>query len=160
METVLRVAIIYFFILVGLRVMGKREFSQMTPFELVMLLLIPELVSQSLIREDFSLINGLVAVSTVMVLVFLTSLLTHVSKRFERVVQSSPAVLVHHGRLIEETLNKERISTSEIFDQMHKSGLERLEQVKWAILESDGKIAIIPEEGNEMPSPPEGNTMA
>lgn len=160
METVLRVAIIYFFILVGLRLLGKREFSQLSPFELVMLLLIPELVSQSLIREDFSLVNGLVAVSTIMVLVFLTSLLSHASRRFERVVQSSPAVLVHHGRLIEATLNKERIAPGEIFDEMHKSGLERLEQVKWAILESDGKIAVIPEEGNEVTGPPEGSAMA
>lgn len=146
METVIRVAIIYVFILVGLRLLGKREFSQLSTMELVTLLLIPEIVSQSLIREDFSLTNALVGVATLFVLVFLNSLLTHKSKSFEEVVESSPAVLVQHGQLVEENLNKERVAPDEIFSEMHKVGLEKLEQVRWAILETDGNISIVPED--------------
>lgn len=144
METVIRVAIVYVFILFGLRVMGKREFSQLSPAELVTLLLIPELVAQGLVREDFSLINGLVALSTLFSLVFLTSTLSFLSPSFSKALSGTPTVLVHDGELIVEHLNRERIPPSEIFGEMHKSGIESLSEIKWAILETDGKISIIP----------------
>ncbi|NLX08443.1 MAG: DUF421 domain-containing protein [Chloroflexi bacterium] len=146
METVIRIIIIYMFILLGLRLMGKREFSQLSPLELVNLLLIPEIVSQSIVREDFSLINGLIGISTIFALVFFNSALVHRSKRYEQVIESSPTVLVYHGQLAPDNMNAERIMPEEVFAEMHKSGLERLEQVAWAILEPDGKIAIVPEQ--------------
>lgn len=151
METVIRVAIIYLVILVGLRIMGKREFSQLSPLELVTLLLIPELVAQSLIREDFSLVNGVVAISTLFSLVFLNSLLVQKSKKAEQLVSGTPSVLVAHGRFIEENLNKERVTPGEVLGTMHESGLDNLAQVKWAVLETDGRITIVPEE-KEAPS--------
>ena len=146
METVIRVTIIYLFILFGLRVLGKREFSQLSPVELVTLLLIPELVAQSLVREDFSLTNAIVAVTTLFGLVFITSLVAHLNPRIERVITGVPAVLVSRGQLIEANMHRERISSEELFAEMHKAGLYTLAQVKWAVLESDGKIAFIPEE--------------
>lgn len=146
METVLRVAILYLFILVGLRVLGKREFSQMSPMELVALLLIPEIASQGLIREDFSVTNAMIGVATLFVLVFANSFLTHLSRRFEEVVEGTPTVLVHDGRFAEANLNKERISPEEVYSELHKVGLERIDQVRWAILEGDGKIAVVPKE--------------
>ena len=147
METVIRIAIVYVFVYIGIRVMGKREFSQMAPMELMALLLIPEIVSQSMIREDFSITNGLIGVATLFVLVFLTSTLTHLSSRFEKVAEGSPTVLAHHGRLIPENLNRERVSPEEVYTQMRKSGLETIEQVRWAVLEGDGKISIVPKSG-------------
>lgn len=145
METVIRVALIYIVILVGLRIMGKREFSQMSPLKLVALLLIPELVAQGLVREDFSMTNALIALTTLFALVFGTSLASYYSTKAENVITSEPTVLVERGRFLAEKLNKERVAPDEIFAEMHKTGLERLEQVRWAILESDGKISIIPE---------------
>lgn len=146
METVIRITIIYMFILIGLRLMGKREFSQLSPLEMVNLLLIPEIVSQSIVREDFSLTNGLVGVSTIFALVFFNSMLVHRSQKYEQMIESSPTILVYHGQLAPDNMNAERITPGEIFAEMHKSGLERLEQVAWAILEPDGKIAIVPEQ--------------
>ena len=151
METVIRVAIIYIFVLAGLRLMGKREFSQMGPMELVTLLLIPEIVSQGLIREDFSITNALIGVSTLFILVFVNSTLTHLSKRAETVIEGPPTVLAHRGELVEDAMDKERVSPDELFSEMHKAGLDRLEQVRWAILEGDGKIAIVPETGRSSP---------
>jgi uncharacterized membrane protein YcaP (DUF421 family) len=144
METVIRVTIFYLIILIGLRVMGKREFSQLTSLELVTLLLIPEIVSQSILREDFSLTNGMVAISTLFSLVFLNSLLMQKSKKVEELVSGTPTVLVAHGRFIEENLNKERVTPGEVFGEMHKSGLDELALVKWAVLEGDGKISVVP----------------
>lgn len=153
METVLRVIFLYLFLLVTLRVMGKREFSQLSTLELVMLLLIPELLSQALSYEDPSLINALIAVTTLLTLSFLTSVIMHRSRRIEGIMEGKPIVLVHHGKLLEDAMNKERVTPSEIFTQMHQSGLEKLDQVRWAILETDGLIAIIPEEDEEGFSP-------
>jgi uncharacterized membrane protein YcaP (DUF421 family) len=146
METVVRVLVLYLFIIVGLRIMGKREFSEMSPLELVTLLLIPDILSQALVREDFSMTNGIIAIATLFTLTFLTSLLMHRSKRAESLVSGKPIVLIENGRLLDEPMNKERVSVEEIFSQMHQSGLYKLEQVRWAILETDGRIALIPAE--------------
>ena len=146
METVIRVGLIYLVILVGMRLLGKRELSQLTPLELVTLMLIPEIVSQSMIGEDFSITNGVIGITTLFSLVFVTSLLKQKSTRVERILEGAPALLVERGRFLEEGLNKERITPDEVFGEMHKSGLEYLEQVKWAILETDGKISIVPED--------------
>lgn len=146
METVIRVFLVYVFLIVGLRIMGKREFSQLSPLELVTLLLLPEILGQSIMREDFSLTNGLIAVSTLFGLVFLSALLQYRSKTFAFLVAGEPSILVANGNWMPEHLNKERISPEEVYSEMHKSGLERLAQVKWAILETDGKISIVPYE--------------
>jgi uncharacterized membrane protein YcaP (DUF421 family) len=144
METILRVAAIYVFVMLSLRLMGKREFGQLSPFELVTLLLIPEIAAQSLVREDFSLTNAMVGLSTLFLLVFLTSLATHVSRRAEDIIGGEPSVLVSQGALVTEAMHRARITPGEIFGEMHKVGLHSLEQIRWAILENDGKISIIP----------------
>lgn len=145
MDTILRVVVAYFFVLVALRLMGKREFGQLSPLELVTLLLIPELLSNAVQQGDASMVRALVGVSTLMLLVFGSSLAMHMSKTVEDAVQSKPTVLVAHGELILENLNIERVTPGEVFSEMHKAGLDDLPQVRWAVLESDGKIAIVPE---------------
>lgn len=147
METVIRVAIIYLVIVIGLRLMGKREFGQLSPLELVSLLLVPEIVSQAMASEDFSITNGIIGVATLFTLVFLSAVLMHKFKPVEKLFNGDASVLVAHGRMIENTMNKERVSAEEIYAEMHKAGLDTIEQVKWAILEGDGKISIVPEAG-------------
>jgi uncharacterized membrane protein YcaP (DUF421 family) len=143
-EIVARVAIVYLFILFSLRLLGKREFGDLSPLEFVMLMLIPDIVSQGIVVEDFSLTSALVAVSTVMLLVLLTSILTHVSRRAQAAVSPRPTVLLHDGSLYPKSLDEERVSPDEILQVARESGLESLDQVKWAILQSDGNIAIVP----------------
>jgi uncharacterized membrane protein YcaP (DUF421 family) len=144
METVLRIAAIYLFVLVALRVLGKREFGQLSPLELVSLLMIPEIVSQALTGDDYSLTNAFVGVATLFVLVFATSLLMHRFKSAEIAVAGEPTVLVHRGQLFERALNVTRVTPDEVFSEMHKAGLQSLDEVDWAILETDGSIAIVP----------------
>lgn len=146
MESVIRVAIVYLFVLFALRLLGKREFGDLSPHEFVMLMLIPDIVAQGIVKEDFSLTNGLVAVSTIMLLVALTSLLIHVSRPAELAVTPRPTVLLFDGNLYTSNLNKERVSADEVLQVARESGLETLDQVKWAILQSNGKIAIVPKE--------------
>ena len=144
MDTILRVAIVYFFLIFALRVMGKREFSEFSPMELIVLLLIPELFQESIIGQDTSLANALIGASTLLLLVFGTSALSHLSPKVEKVVESSPTVLAHQGKLIERNMRRERITPEELYSEIRGSGLERLDQVRWAILESNGKISVVP----------------
>lgn len=152
METVWRVAVIYLFLMVALRTMGKRDVGRLAPMELVILLLIPELVSQGLIREDFSITNAIIGVSALLGLAFLTSVITFMSKPIAHLTEGKPTVLVQHGFLVPEHMSRERISPDEVLAQMHKTGLEHMAQVKWGILETDGTISFVPwEQGAASP---------
>lgn len=146
MEIVIRIVVIYVAIVAGLRVLGKREFGQLSPLELVTLLMIPEIVSPVLNRGDASITNGIVGIVTILALVFITSVIVHLSQRFEVAVAGEPTVLVAHGRLIQKHMNQERVTPDEVFSEMHMSGLDDLSQVRWAVLESDGRISIVPED--------------
>lgn len=145
MEIIIRITVIYLFVYIGIRLLGKRQFSELAPMELVTLLLIPEIASQALVGQDYSITNSLVGISTIFLLTFAISTFTHLSKRFELLAESSPTVLAHHGKLIERNLNRERVSPEELYSQIRKAGLERIEEVRWAVLESDGQISIVPE---------------
>jgi len=145
METIWRVAVAYFFVLIALRLLGKREFGQLSPLELVTLLLIPELLSNALQQGDSSMLRALTGVSTLLLLVFVSSLATHLNQSMEKAVEGKPTVLVAHGAFIVDNLNRERVTPGEVFSAMHQAGLDALDQVRWAMLESDGKITIVPE---------------
>jgi uncharacterized membrane protein YcaP (DUF421 family) len=149
MEIIVRITIIYLFVLAGMRVLGKRELSQLSPLELISLMLIPEIVSESINMEDASLVYGLAGVATLLLLVFLTSLLIQHSLRAGEIIGGSPVVLAHNGRVIEDALNKERVTPEELYSEMRLVGIESLSQVKWAILETDGKISFIRADGGD-----------
>lgn len=149
MSTVVRIVIIYLAIVAALRIMGKREFSQLSPLELVTLLLIPEIASQAILGEDFSLTNALVALATLFSLVFVMALLRFHYGAFNRLVEGTPTVLVHDGRIYARNMELERISEGEIFAEMHKAGLVELEEAEWIILETDGRLAVVPREGGD-----------
>lgn len=144
MEAVLRVVVMYLVIVVGLRLLGKREFGQLSPLELVTLLLIPEIVSNGIQGNHYSITHAIVGVSTLFVLVFVTSLLSSRSKRFQTILDGTPRVLVHDGKLIPQSLMAERVTVDEVMSEMRKAGFDQLAQVRWAILETDGKISIVP----------------
>lgn len=143
-ESIWRVTFVYAFLMVAFRLSGKREIGQMSPFELVTLLLIPEIFSSALNRSDESLSLAAVGVGTLCLLVFFTGLLTFRSRRAEAVLDGEPAVLVRDGKFVERNLRRERVTPEEVFSEMHLAGIERIEDVRWAILESEGKIAIVP----------------
>jgi uncharacterized membrane protein YcaP (DUF421 family) len=144
MEIVIRIALIYVFLLIALRLMGKREFGQLSPFELVTLLLIPEILTEALHKGEASLTAAFIGVSTLLALVFITSALAYRNRVFGRLTEGVPVVLVQHGSLVADSMNHERIAPQEILSEMHKAGLERLEQVKWGVLEPDGKLSFVP----------------
>ena len=109
-----------------------------------MLLLIPQLLSRALTRQDYSMTNAVIGVTTLFSLLFLTSVLSHRFRSFHSVMEAKPTVLLHNGRFIDASMNHERIGPHDVLSAMHKVGLAEVEQVEWAILEGDGKISIVP----------------
>lgn len=144
MGLIIRIVIVYVVLIAGLRLLGKRELSQLTPFELLMLMLVPEMLQQAMMGEDFSLTSGLVAVTTLFGLVYLNSFLSYKFRLVRAATEGSPTILVRYGKLVPDGLGRERVPADEVYSEMHHAGIERLEQVKWAILETDGQISFIP----------------
>lgn len=145
MHTVLRVIAAYLLLLIAFRVLGKRELRKMSAFELVTLLFIPQLFSRALTRQDYSFTNAVIGSSTLLTLVWLTSAASYRFKRVAALVEGEPAVLISHGTLCPEAMDRERVTASELFSEMHRVGLTELRQVQWAILETSGTITVVPE---------------
>jgi uncharacterized membrane protein YcaP (DUF421 family) len=138
-----RTALAYGVLLGGLRVLGKRDLAQLTPFEAILLFLIPQLFRNYLIGQDDTLLTALVAACTLLVLVYATSALAFTNVHLKGLVASDPSVLVRDGVVVDRELQRERIGPEEIDAALRQHGLEHLDQVKLATLETDGSISII-----------------
>jgi uncharacterized membrane protein YcaP (DUF421 family) len=145
MDTVLRSAVMYLFMLIVFRLSGKRSLSQITTFDFILLLIISEATQQALVGSDFSITNAFVVIATLITLDTAFSWMENRSPVFSRVVGSLPVVIVENGKLLEDRAKREGLTLSEILAEgREKHGLERLEQFKYAILERHGGISVIP----------------
>src|SRR5690606_6958714 len=129
---------------------GKREVVQLAPCDLLTPLPTPDLATPALPREDSSMTNAIIALCTLFTLVFLTSVITHLSRRSHAIIEGTPAVLVHDGRFIEQNMNQQRVPPEEVYAELRKAGLERLEEALWVILETDGRISVVPKRDQGM----------
>ena len=142
---VLRAAAIYALVMVLVRVSGKRAVGQITPFDLVLLLIISEAVQQALIDSDNSMTNGFLLVTTLVALNVVMSEIKLRWKRTERVLDSMPLLIVENGKPIPEHMRKERVDVDDVLDAAREvHGIESLEEIRYAVLERNGKISIIP----------------
>lgn len=144
-SSVLHVAVTFAVLLLAFRVIGKRELGRLSPFELVTLMLIPEILSNS-VQGQGGLLSALAGLSTILLLVLLTSVLAQRFELVQKTLESEPTVLVANGRLLEANMNRERIGPDELFSEMRKQGLARLSEVRWGILESSGNVTFVPYE--------------
>ena len=147
MDTVLRSVAVYLFVLVVFRISGKRSLSQITTFDFILLLIISEATQQALLGNDYSIINALVVIASLIVLDVAFSWMEGRWPGFGRVMGSLPVVIVEHGRLLDDRAKQESVTLSEILAAGREHhGLERLEQFKYAILERHGGISVVPTE--------------
>lgn len=144
MDIVLRATAVFFFILVLVRVMGRRELSKMEPFDLIVLIVIGDLVQQGVTQQDYSVTGAVLAVGTIGVLAVFMSWLSFRFTRVRPVLDGRPVVLVEKGSPIADNLRRERITLDELSAQARLSGIASLEQVQWAVLETGGQISFIP----------------
>lgn len=147
MDSVLRAAAIYVFLLLVFRVSGKRSLSQITTFDFVLLLIVSEATQQALLGDDFSIVNAFVVILTLIGLDIGLSLLKQRSPSLDRWIDDVPLVIVENGRPIKERMDKARIDESDVLTSARElQGLERMDQIKYAVLERSGGISIIPKE--------------
>jgi len=143
LEVCLRTAVIYIVVLVGVRLSGKREVGQMTPFDLTLLLLISNAVQNAMTGPDTSLLGGVVAASTLLILNYLIAELSGGNRRFRKFVQGQPSLMVHDGQAILSHLTKEHVSMDELQRAMREHGICSLHDVALAVLEVDGSISFL-----------------
>jgi len=147
MQSILSAAAIYVFLLVVFRIAGKRTLKDATVFDFVLLLIIGEATQGALIGADSSWTNAALVISTLVVLDVGLSLLKRRSRVLEKTLDDVPLLLVDDGRPIREHLERERIDEEDVLEAARtRYGLERLDQIKYAVLERGGHIAIVPRE--------------
>jgi len=143
LEIFVRTATIYLFILIGVRLSGKREVGQMTPFDLTLLLLLSNSVQNSMTGPDTSLPGGIVAATTLLLLNYLVADLAGINRRFRRFVQGSPTLLIHDGQLVLGNLAREHITVDEVERALREHGIASVKDVSLAVLEVDGSISAL-----------------
>jgi uncharacterized membrane protein YcaP (DUF421 family) len=147
MESILRGIAIYTILLVIVRFSGRRTLAQMTAFDFVLLLIIGEATQQALLGNDFSVINAYIVIATLMTLELGLSLVKEWWPKLDPLLDSVPVIIVEHGKLLEDRIANERVDLNDVMAAAREHhGLERLEQVKYAVLERSGGISIVPAE--------------
>ena len=148
MDAILRGFIMYLFLLVLFRIAGRRTLGQMTNFDFVLLLIISEATQNAMIGNDFSMTNGMLVILSLVGLDIAFSLLKQRFPGLNRHLDGLPLVLVDQGRPLLELMRKSRVDEQDILSSAReKHGLERMEQIKYAVLETNGEISIIPKAG-------------
>ncbi len=149
LQIALRSAVVYVAIVIAMRVTGRRQLGQMTPFDLVLILLIANAVQNAMVGPDNSVLGGLVAAAVLLVLNQLTDFLTDRFPFLRRSLAGEPILLVNDGHLIDSHLRKAMVSPDLVLQAMREHGFEKLSDVHIAVLEVDGTISIVPKEGGK-----------
>ena len=145
---VIRGIVIYLFLLLVFRVAGKRSLSQTTTFEFVLLLVIGEATQQALLGEDFSVTNAFILIATLIGTDQLLSRFKEKSEPFENAMEGVPLIIVDHGKPLKDRMDKVRLDEEDVLEAArNKHGLERMDQIKFAVVEKNGDISIIPAGG-------------
>jgi uncharacterized membrane protein YcaP (DUF421 family) len=150
MDSVLRALGVYVALLLLLRLTGRRTMKEMTAFDLVLLLIISEATQQAMLGDDFSVTNAVLVITTLLLADIGLSLLKAWSPRLSRVLEGVPTLLVAHGRPLPGRLERARLDEADILAAARElQGLERMEQIRFAVLETNGAITIVPERGDQ-----------
>jgi uncharacterized membrane protein YcaP (DUF421 family) len=143
MDLVLRAVVAFFFVLFLTRVVGRRELSSMEPFDLILLVVIGDLVQQGVTQNDFSVTGMVLVGGTIGMLTVAVSYAGFRFRRLRPVLEGEPLVLVEDGNVIERNLRRERITREELAAAARQQQITSLNQIRWAVLETSGKITFI-----------------
>lgn len=143
-ELVVRSVAVYAFLLLILRISGKRQIGQLAPFDLVLLLVLSNAVQNSMSAGDNSLIGGLLIASTLVAINFLVGYATYKNKKLEALFEGRPQILIHDGRLYDDVMAKSQLTHHELDAALRQAGCMSVSEVRSAILENNGVISVIP----------------
>lgn len=143
MDIVLRALVVYFLVFAVTRVIGRRELSSLQPFDFILLVVIGDLVQSGVTQNDTSVTGVLLVVCTIGILEVGVSYLGFRFRRVRPMLQGEPIVLVENGRLIENNMRRERLTLDDLAEKARLAEIESLQDVKWAVLETNGGISFI-----------------
>lgn len=143
MEIVVRATVVYWALWGLLRMGGKRELAEMTPFELIVLVIVGDLVQQGVTGEDYSTTGALLAAGTVVAWTIASSALSSAIPRVRRVLEATPALVVVDGQVQQAAMRYNRLTLEDLLDEARNSGIADLRQVRYGVLEADGKFSFI-----------------
>jgi uncharacterized membrane protein YcaP (DUF421 family) len=147
MDIVIRAAVIFVFVFLLTRLLGRRELSTLEPFDLILLVVTGDLVQQGVTQNDQSLTGAMLAISTIGLLTVALSYLSFRFKRMRPLLNGEPIVLVEDGEVIEPNLRRQRLTREEIGAEARLEGISAIEDVRWAILETNGRISFVERTG-------------
>jgi uncharacterized membrane protein YcaP (DUF421 family) len=144
MDLVLRATVVFLFVLVLTRIVGRRELSSLEPFDMILLIVIGDLIQQGITQSDYSVTGALIVISTLALLTVATSFVNYRLRPMRMVLEGEPVVLVENGRPVERNLRRERISIEELEAEGRQHEVTRVSDMRWAVLETNGRISVIP----------------
>ena len=143
MDIVARAVVVFAFLLLLTRIIGRRELASLQPFDLILLIILGDAVQQGLTQDDYSLTGAFLAIGTIAVLQVFVSWVGYRFPRARPVLEGTPIVVVEDGKLIERNLRRERLDPAEVAEEARQQGIAHLSEVQWAVLETTGKISFI-----------------
>ena len=148
MDIVLRAIFLYAFIVFVMRVIGRRELSSMTPFDLILLIVLGDAIQQGLTQDDYSVTGAFIVVSTIALLQVFVSYLNFKVPRLRSVIDGEPIVIIQDGKVIEGNARRERLTREDIAEAARMQQIASLEDVQWAVLETSGEMSFIEKQKN------------
>ena len=148
MDIVLRAVVIYLLVFAFTRALGRRELSTLQPFDFILLVVIGDLIQSGVTQNDLSVTGVLIIVSTIGILQVMISYLGFRARRMRPFLQGEPIVLVEHGQLIDRNMRRERLTLDDLAEKARLSEIESIDQIKWAVLETNGDISFIKQSGS------------
>ena len=143
MDIALRGIVLFLFVYLLTRVIGRRELSSLQPFDLILLVVLGDAVQQGLTQDDYSVTGAVIAIGTIASLQVSTSYLSFRFKRLRPILDGEPIVIVQDGKPIEQNLRRERLTVGELMNEARKQQVRSLDDVQWAVLETSGSISFI-----------------
>jgi uncharacterized membrane protein YcaP (DUF421 family) len=147
MDLVLRAIFLYFFIFAVTRVIGRRELSQLAPFDIILLIVAGDAIQQGLTQDDYSVTGAVLVVGTFAVLTLVTSYASFRFARLRPVLEGEPIVIIQNGKLLDRNVKRERLTEEEIAEEARQQQIGSLDEVAWAVLENSGKVSFIKKSG-------------
>lgn len=144
MDIVIRAAVVFVVLFAITRLIGRRELGQMEPFDILLLVVLGDLIQQGVTQNDQSVTGALLAVSTMCVLTVAMSFASYRWRSMRRLLEGEPVVLIADGRTVERNLRRERISIEELAEWARTEQIADLTDVRWAVLETGGRVSFIP----------------
>jgi uncharacterized membrane protein YcaP (DUF421 family) len=146
MDLVFRAVVLFAGVYMLLRVVGRRELAEMEPIDFILLIVLGDAVQQGLTQDDYSVTGALITIFTIAAIQVVFGFVTYRSRRLRTIMEGEPVVLIEDGRVIEKNLHRARIAEDELAEEARLSQLTSLRDVAWAVLETSGKISIIPKQ--------------